>query len=119
MVEPSTERVIPGSIARVDVSLLYFEDCPNWQVAHARLEEALRLSGHAGQRIERVLVTSVEQAEALHFVGSPTVLIDGEDPFRGDEPRPFGLTCRVYPSDAGLGGSPSIDELIAALAARA
>ena len=101
------------------VSLLYFDDCPNWQVADARLEEALRLSGHAGQQVERVLVTSVEQAAALHFVGSPTVLINGEDPFLGDEPRPFGLTCRVYRSGVGSDGSPSVHELIEAIAARA
>lgn len=100
------------------VSLLYFDDCPNWQVADARLEEALRLSGHADHRVEHILVTSDDQAAELHFVGSPTVLIDGEDPFLGDEPRPFGLTCRVYRSATGLGGSPSLDELIAAIAAR-
>ncbi len=112
-------RATPGSIARVRVSLLYVEGCPSWQVAAARLDEALRLSGHAAQQVERILVTSVEQADALKFVGSPTFLIEGEDPFLDDERRPVGLACRVYRSQEGLGGCPSIDELIEAIAAQA
>jgi len=104
---------------RMDVSLLYFDDCPNWQVADTRLAEALRLSGHSDQQVEYVLVTSDDQAQELHFVGSPTVRIDGEDPFLGDEPRAFGLTCRVYPSASGMDGSPSVDELLVAITARA
>jgi len=103
----------------VKVSLLYVDDCPNWQVADARLTEALSLSGHSDLQVEHVLVTSDKQAQALYFLGSPTVIIDGEDPFRSDEPRPFGLACRVYRSATGLAGSPSIDELVAAISARA
>ena len=64
-----------------------------------------------------VVVSSDEQAQALDFVGSPTVLINGEDPFRSDEARAFGLTCRVYLSATGLVGSPSIDEFVAAISA--
>lgn len=100
------------------MSLVYFDGCPNWQVADARLTEALRLSGLAKQPVEHVLVTSVEQAEGMHFVGSPTILIDGEDPFLDDEPRPVGLTCRVYRTDTEVGGSPSVAELVAVLTAR-
>ena len=99
------------------VSLLYFDDCPNWQVADARLAEALRLTGHTDQQVEYLLVTSDEQAQALNFVGSPTVLINDEDPFRSDEARAFGLTCRVYRTATGLAGSPSIGEFVAAISA--
>ena len=107
------------SIARVKVSLLYFNDCPNWQVADARLTEALRLTGHPDQIVERLLITTDEEAQAAHFRGSPTILIDGDDPFAGDGTGAFGLTCRVYPTDNGLAGSPTVDELVAALNARA
>ena len=108
-----------GRISCVKVSLLYVDDCPNWLVADARLAEALRLTRLTGLQVEHVLVNSDEQAQALNFVGSPTVLINGEDPFRSDEPRAAGLTCRVYRSAAGLAGSPSIDEFVAAIVARA
>lgn len=101
------------------VSLLYFDDCPNWRVADARLTEALRLSGRPGQIVERLRITTHEEARAAHFRGSPTILIDGEDPFAGDGTGAFGLTCRVYPTDEGLAGSPTVDALTAALNARA
>ena len=34
----------------MDVGLLYFEDCPNWRLADARLREALASLGHARRR---------------------------------------------------------------------
>jgi hypothetical protein len=47
--------------------------------------------------IEPVLeqVGTPEDAERLRFVGSPTILIDGRDPFGGTG-EGFGLSCRVY-----------------------
>ena len=102
----------------MDVSLVHIDDCPSWQVAEARLVEALRLVGREDQAIVRVLITTDEQAQALSFRGSPTILVDGEDPFAGDNLGPFGLTCRVYPSDAGLVGSPSVGQIAAAIGAR-
>ena len=101
------------------VSLLYLEDCPSWQVAEDRLTEALHLLGLPDQGVERLLIATDEEARAAHFRGSPTILIDGEDPFAGDDPPRFGLMCRVYRTDTGLAGSPSVDELVAALVARA
>jgi hypothetical protein len=100
----------------VKVSLLYFDGCPNWRVARARLVEALRRGGLTGEEVERVLVTTPEQAQAMRFRGSPTVLIDGLDPFAPVDDRPFGLTCRVYRTDAGLAGSPTVEQLVDVLA---
>ena len=100
------------------ISLLYFDDCPNWQIADARLTEALSLVGNPDQIVERVLVTTDEEAQAAHFLGSPTILIDGVDPFAGSAASSFGLTCRVYRTEKGLAGSPTVDELVAVLGAR-
>lgn len=62
-------------------------------------------------------VESPEAAEELSFRGSPTVLIDGSDPFaRGGEP--VGLACRIYQTPDGPAGSPTIEQLREALAAR-
>ena len=100
------------------ISLLYFDDCPNWQVADARLTEALKLVGKPEQIVERILVTTDEEAQAAHFLGSPTIVIDGQDAFMAEDVTPFGLTCRVYRTANGLAGSPTIDELVAVIRAR-
>ena len=64
--------------------------------------------------VKRRLVTTEEEAEAARFRGSPTILVDGEDPFAaGDEP--FGLACRVYQTPGGPAGSPTPDQIEAAL----
>ena len=98
----------------IDVRLLYFDDCPNWRVAEARLKEALRRVGANPEAIIYEQVTTVEQAEALGFPGSPTILVDGADPFA--EPNaPAGLTCRIYRTALGVQPAPTVEQLQAAL----
>jgi hypothetical protein len=60
------------------------------------------------------VVRSQAEAEQRGFAGSPTILVDGQDPFAGPVRTP-GLTCRVYVTDKGLAGLPSGDQLRAAL----
>ena len=49
--------------------------------------------------------------------GSPTLLIDGTDPFGGPG-QPPSLSCRLYGDEAGRpGGAPSVRALRQALAA--
>ncbi len=61
------------------------------------------------------MITTPEEAEAAGFRGSPTILVDGVDPFaRGDEP--FGLACRVFQTPDGPAGSPSVEQIEVALA---
>jgi hypothetical protein len=98
----------------VDVTLMFFADCPNWQLADARLREALARAGRDDVRIEHRHVTTPGQAEAAGFRGSPSVLVDGRDPF-ADPDVPAGLSCRVFRSEAGLAGAPSVEQLLAAL----
>ena len=98
----------------MNVTLRYFEGCPHWQTAHDRLSEALRAEGMTD--IEPVLerVETAEDAERLRFIGSPTIIVNGWDPFAGAE-EAFGLTCRVYQTPEGLAGSPTPKQLRAAL----
>jgi hypothetical protein len=98
----------------VDVRLLYFPDCPNWQVADERLREALARAGRDDVPVQHHLVTFPEQAEAAGFRGSPTVLVNGRDPF-ADPAAPAGLSCRVYTTKAGLAGTPTVEQLLAVL----
>lgn len=96
------------------VELLYFDGCPNWTVADERLAEAARLVSRGDLTVHRRSVETDEHAIAVGFTGSPTILIDEEDPFAtGDEQ--VGLACRVYSTPDGLAGSPSVEQLVAVL----
>jgi hypothetical protein len=91
----------------VKVTLLFFDGCPNWQLADARLAT---LADELGFEIERCHVETEEDAQRWQFRGSPTVLIDGRDVFAtGDEP--IGLSCRVYSTEHGLVGAPTVEQL--------
>jgi hypothetical protein len=95
------------------LELLYFDDCPNWRTAAERLDH---VAGSRGLVVERRLVTTPEEAVRAQFRGSPTILVDGEDPFTsGDEP--FGLACRLYQTPAGPAGSPTVEQFEAILGA--
>jgi hypothetical protein len=96
------------------VELLYFDGCPNWKVADDRLTEALTELGRDDIVVEHRLVDTPEQAEELAFTGSPTIRIDGTDPFATGQEQ-VGLACRVYATPTGLGGSPDTAQLVQAL----
>jgi hypothetical protein len=64
--------------------------------------------------VEHREVTTAEQAEATGFRGSPTVLVNGRDPF-ADAAIPTSLSCRVYQTEAGLVGAPTVEQLLAVL----
>lgn len=96
------------------VELLYFDGCPNWQLADERLRDALTLAGRDEVRVEHRRVTTPEHAEATGFRGSPTVLVDGRDPF-ADPGAPAGLSCRVFRTEAGVTGAPTVEQLLAVL----
>jgi hypothetical protein len=98
----------------VDITLRYFDGCPNWHLADERLREALAATGRLDVAVEYELVETPEDAERLGFVGSPTLLVDGLDPF-AIPGAPVGLACRVYPTPAGLAGSPTVEQFVAVL----
>ena len=93
------------------LELLYFDDCPNWLVAAERLDA---VAARRGLVVERRTIATVEEAQATRFRGSPTILIDGRDPFASGDER-FGLTCRLYDTPDGPAGSPTVEQLEAAL----
>ena len=94
------------------VTLQYFDGCPNWKEVEAHIE-ALRAEG-IELDLERQSIDTQELAEEHGFRGSPTIVIDGVDPF-ADPDAPVGLACRVYKTDTGYAGSPSLDQLRAVM----
>lgn len=92
------------------VVLRFFAGCPNWETADRRLREALDRTGHTHVRIDHQRVDTPDDADRLGFIGSPTVLIDGTDPF-AEQGAPVGLACRVYRTPEGLAGAPTVEQL--------
>ena len=89
------------------ITLQYFDGCPNWQTTSGYLQD---LADGAGADVDYELIDSHDAAVARGFRGSPTVLIDGVDPF-SDEETPVGLACRIYCTEDGYAGSPSFSQL--------
>lgn len=96
------------------IELLYFEGCPGAEVAERNLREALTAEGLEAE-IVPVEVHTDEGARRLRFPGSPTIRIDGEDPFPVPEREQWALSCRTYAIPAGLRGAPTVEMLCSAL----
>jgi len=94
------------------VTLQYLDGCPNWRIAEERL---IRLADERRIVLHRQRIDTPEQAARTGFRGSPTILVDGRDPFADDAPAPTGLTCRVYTTPDGPQGAPTEDQLRAVL----
>lgn len=97
----------------MDLRLLYFDGCPNWRETDERLRDAVALAGLT-VTATYVKVETPEDAERLSFRGSPTVLVNGTDPF-ADDSAPVGLSCRVFQTPDGLRGAPTLEQLTQAL----
>jgi hypothetical protein len=101
----------------MQVSVLYFADCPNWADAGQRMRMALDTIGRDDVEVHFRAVESAEEAAAVGFGGSPSFLVDGVDPF-GSPASAGALTCRVYPTENGLSGVPTLAGLVARLEER-
>jgi hypothetical protein len=99
------------------VELMYFDGCPNMDLA---LKHARAAITSAGLHIDVVMTRIGDDAEATRkrFLGSPTVHVDGLDvePDAGVRDN-YGLQCRVYWHDGRLEGAPPSHWIAAALAA--
>ena len=83
----------------VDANLTAFDWGRRWAHDPSTVEAFFEAQGFALTRVD-----TQERAEALSFRGSPTVLIDGVDPW--DDPNaPAGLSCRIYRTADGFAGT--------------
>lgn len=97
----------------MEITLLYFEDCPNWKLADQRLTALA--AERSDIRVTRHLVDTAEEAERTGFHGSPSILVDGVDVFAAPDAE-VGLSCRRYPTPDGYQGAPTLEQLRAVLA---
>ncbi|MBW5480381.1 hypothetical protein [Streptomyces bambusae] len=99
----------------MEIEVLVVPDCPHRQLAEQRLRHALDDEGLAATAFATRVITGAAEAERSGFTGSPTVLINGRDPFAQPHATPS-LACRIYRTPDGPSGSPSVDQLRQALA---
>ena len=96
------------------ITIQYLPGCPNLALAEQRVTDALsRLAGPCPAVVLEEIVDE-EQARRVGFHGSPTVLLDGLDPFAGSGAE-VAFACRVYRTEAGSEGAPSVEQLTTVL----
>lgn len=98
----------------MNLEILHVPDCPNVAVLEQRLHRAA-----AGQSVQlhitHRVVADAGRAAAVGMTGSPTLLVEGRDPFAAPRRAPS-LSCRLYPHDDGeRDGAPSVTALRRAL----
>ena len=80
---------------KLKIEFLYFENCPGHKPALSLLEQIL-LEKDIEASIEKIEVTSPEFAVQQHFLGSPSIRINGVDLEGLEEAPDYGLKCRIY-----------------------
>ena len=82
----------------MDLQLVVVPDCPNEGPAAAVLRRALDDVGLATVRFTTIVIDDQAEAERLGFTGSPSVFINGRDPFANQASTPrwhAGCTARA------------------------
>lgn len=96
----------------IELMVLSVPGCPNVPLLEQRLAEAL-----AGRRVVTVqrVIAGADEAARCGMCGSPTLLVNGRDPFAVPGMGPA-LACRIYQGDGGrLEGAPTVEALRRAL----
>jgi LmbE family N-acetylglucosaminyl deacetylase len=107
-------RALQPLTQRPRVELLFTADCPHWLTALDHLARALHARGQDDRDIALTVVHDEPHAQLRHFSGSPTILLDGIDPFASPG-AVAGLACRLYDTADGRRGAPSVQQLTAAM----
>ena len=95
----------------IEVTILFFEGCPNHQPAVQLAHDVLGDLGLFAV-VGEVEVTDETEIADLRFLGSPSVRVNGQDIEPGTDDRSdFAFGCRVY----GSAGVPPREWMIAAL----
>ncbi|WP_460516959.1 thioredoxin family protein [Humibacter antri] len=99
----------------MEITILHTDDCPNWRLVPGLLAQAAANAGVPEPEITIRLIASPADARATPFSGSPTILVNGVDPFPSSGPVGE-LACRIYQTPNGLAGAPMVEQLAAVLA---
>jgi hypothetical protein len=96
----------------MELTVVSVPHCPNVPLLEERLAQVLtELESREQISIARRTAADADQAARWQLHGSPTLLIEGADPF-ADPAAPIGLACRMYRDEHGrTEGAPSIGAL--------
>lgn len=93
----------------VDIELLVKPDCPNDASAAELITNAVA-DTRMKATITHTIIASQAQSRQRGFTGSPSIPLNGLDPFvRPDAPP--ALSCRLYTTPDGLRGIPALRDL--------
>jgi hypothetical protein len=98
----------------MEIELLFVPNCPNREAARRHLDAAIAEHGLVAVVRERE-VASPEDADWYGMHGSPTIRVDGRDPFAEPDARPS-LSCRLYSGEHGASGAPTVAQVADVLA---
>ncbi len=98
----------------MDVELLVVPDCANQRAAAALIRTALDDIGLPGATVRTTVIATQWEADQRGFTGSPTILLNGRDPF-APPGRPPALACRIYRGPGGPSPLPALPDLRRAL----
>ncbi len=96
------------------IEVLTIPDCPNRSAALDHLREAVRIAGLSDVVVTERRIDDPDEATSAGMHGSPTILLDGRDPFADGHTEPS-LSCRLYRAEGGVDGAPSVAALVDAL----
>lgn len=85
----------------MSITVLHVANCPGAALLQHRLDQVL--VGALGAPAAWQVITSEDQAREHGMTGSPTLLVDGVDPFGHPGLQPS-LSCRLYLGDDGSPG---------------
>ncbi len=95
----------------MSIEVLYFAGCPNHEPTVQLVREVVETLG-VSLEVREIEISGPDEVEALRFVGSPSIRVNGHDIEPGaDDRTDFGFGCRLY----GTSGIPPRALLIAAL----
>jgi len=89
----------------MELTVLAVPGCPHAPVLERRL--AAVLAGRPPVTVTRQLITGAAEAAEWGMHGSPTLLVNGHDPFADPDSAPA-VACRLYRGEDGrLDGAPT------------
>lgn len=93
----------------MELTVLAVPGCPNAPVLEQRLAEAL--ADRPAVSVTRRVIADADEAARWRMHGSPTLLVNGHDPFAVPGAGPA-VACRMYQGEDGrLEGAPTVEAL--------
>jgi hypothetical protein len=77
------------------IEFLFWEGCPSHERALSDLKAELEFQEIQPDELRVIEIKTDDDAQREHFIGSPTIRVDGKDIFDPGD-TPYGLDCRVY-----------------------